>query len=201
MHFSYLDAYYYLATLGDKGAFDLLYKGVILRATTQVEAAGFKLQKHAEISANFEEFVDSLFFKMINTYEMERGAFSAYVEYVLKTRLVNEIKRLYSIWNADNLDTDFDEAEHGIAGLNEYDQDSCIRRQIEVNNFKYRIASGNQNATRSKQKHNKMILMMYAGYDAKEIQKRFHITKSQYRTLIAKIKKDEDILNLKFELK
>ena len=202
MHFSYLDAYYHLATLGDKGAFDLLYKGVTLRAQTQVEAAGFKLSKHMEISANFEDYVDGLFFKMLNTYEQERGAFTAYVEYVLKTRLLNEVKRLYSIWKADYIDTNFDEAEHAVAGENEFNmQEDSIRRQIEVGNFKLRIASGNQNATTKKKKYNKLILMMYAGYDPMEIQKKLNLTKSQYRSMVQKVRKDDDVLNLKFELK
>ena len=72
---------------------------------------------------------------------------------------------------------------------------------LEIQNFKLKIASGNKNETRIRQLHHKIILYLYAGYDKVEICKKLHISKSQLRNHIVRIRKDEDVINLKFELK
>ena len=202
MQYDRIDAYYYFSARGDKEAYDKLYKCFIQRAEVQLTSTGFLNKKIPEISVDFREFVDELFLKIISDYEVERSPFSSFVDYVIKTRLVNEFSKIITNWRNKAAYVEFDEVEHSEAAqelLTESDL-SSMRQDIELSNFKLRIASG-KFVSNDKRFKNKLIMMLYAGYKPKEIEETLHITRGKFRNLLKEIKEDDDILNLKLEIK
>ena len=202
MCFSKLEAYYYLSSLGDKDAYNTLYENFVNKARTEVAQAGFFVSKHPEISAHFVDFVDELFFDTINDYQKEKCSFNHFCDYILKTRLVKQIGKLYCEWTKSNSAIDYETAELAVADTEFTDPNvKTLREDVEINYFRYRLASRTKNLTMKERRRQKIILLIYAGFKANEIREKLNLTKSQLRTEIEKIKKDEDILNLKLELK
>ena len=202
MHFDSLNAYYYFASRGDKEAYEKLYNGFILRAESQIADAGYLVPKNTEISMDFYNYVDELFFKIINDYEEERSSFNVFVEFVLKVRLVNIYNKLMAKWRYTSSFVEFNEVEHSIAAkamITDPDVPS-LRQDIEVSNFKFRIASG-KFANNEKRFRNKVIMMVYAGFKPKEIEDTLKISRGKLRYILNQIKDDDDIVNLKLELK
>lgn len=202
MHFTNLDACYYLASIGNKEAYNLLYECFVFKAKMEVAINGYDLRKNSEFSANFDDLVNELFFKTINSYSEEKGSFSNYCTYCFRTRLVNEIAKVWSELNQEYSDADLNDSECALTANEIMDPDyPSIRHDIEIANFRYRISSCNRNATPKKRIVNKVVLMIYAGFKAGEIMKTLKLSKSQYRSIMQRIKKDDDIANLKLEMK
>lgn len=202
MQYDRIDAYYYFSARGDKEAYSKLYKCFIQRAENQLASVGYSIPNSSENSVDFYEFIDELFIKILNEYEKERSPFSGYVDYVIKTRLVNDYSKLITNWRNKLAYEEFNEVEHSIAANNLLTESELpsIRQDIEVSSFKLRISSG-KFANNKKRFQNKVIMMLYAGYKPKEIEDALKISRGKLRNIMNEIKNDEDVLNLKLEIK
>jgi hypothetical protein len=202
LQYDRIDAYYYFSTRGDKEAYSKLYKCFVQRAENQLASIGFSIPISSENCVDFYEFIDELFIKILNEYEAERSPFSGFVDYVIKTRLANEYSKLISNWRNKSSYEEFDEVEHSIAATNLLTDSELpsVRQDIEISNFRFRISSG-KFANNKKRFQNKIIMMLYAGYKPKEIEEKLKISRGKLRNIMNEIKKDEDILNLKLEIK
>ncbi len=202
MHFTNMDAYFHMASHGDSDAYKLLYSNFLSRAIVVAKMAGLSLTKNPGISAEFQDFVDSLFFKIINEYGREKGLFGHYIEYCLSQRLVPKVSFLIGRLKEEITDWDIEQAELINAELITSEMsNTAIRREVEFNRFKMKIASPNNGFKESTKLKKKVALMIYAGFKAIEIKQKLKLTESRYRTIVEKLKKDEDFINLKLEMK
>ena len=83
MRFSNWDAYFHMATHGDKEAYQFLYKQFANKAKYIIRIA---LKEYTNLVVNpedFCEFIDYLFLRIINEYDFNRGAFRKYCDYVM----------------------------------------------------------------------------------------------------------------------
>ena len=201
MHLSHLDAYFHAASHGDKEAFEELYQMFRKRALNYVLVALHEIQKYTGISKDFLDYIDSLFFKTINDYDLDRGTFSNYVDYVFKTRLIPKIQKMVvdNINRYVSLDESFDDnkAVELLA-----DPDALpISKQIAKDNVQLRMSSNNKRISNTDRLRNKIMLYEYAGYSKVEICKELGITIGELRGHLSKLKEDDEMINFNLEMK
>ena len=66
MHFSKMDAYYYLATQGDSEALKTLYKEFLQKAAKLTYNCLKSCSNYSGNPDDFWDFVDKMFFRMLN---------------------------------------------------------------------------------------------------------------------------------------
>ena len=191
-----------MASHGDSEAYDTLFKEFYSRAETLATYSGLKLSKYTGISAEFHEVVEKMFFKILNEYDKDKGTFGHYAEFCLGQRLPQKIAIIVGRWNEDDSDIDLDEAERKNAETTSLEYASAeMRRNIQFRKLKLKIGSPNASVKPKQKLQRKVALMVYAGYRPIEIKQKLHLSESKYRTIIENLKKDEDIINLKLEMK
>ena len=200
MHFSEINAFFHLASQGDQEAYEQLYWLFVRRAK-------FIIRSTIELSSNFSgnpydfsDLIDKLFFEAINNYEAERGQFCVYCDYLISKRLANVVKQtLYDdqIYRADMEYSDDDQFMDRLA-----DPDSNnMLSEIVIDDFKYKIASPNKHKSKERRIRDKVLMLQLAGYSNKEICQKMNMTYSSLRWLVDKARDDEDLINLKLDLK
>ena len=202
MHlYNNLDAYFHLATHGDSKALNLLLEEFNSRLKDISITNGISEAKYGEFVANFGEDIESLFMKMINDFDTSKGSFNVFISYVCKRRMIPAIQKW--LFEECNIFTDLDLelAELASAQKQIGEDDVSLRRDMEIKKFRWSIASKSHAMTQDKRLLNKIILLTYAGYKAKEICEKLKISRGKLRHMQEKIKSDSDIMNLKLELK
>ena len=201
MHCSNLDAYFYMAAQGDKEANQLLYLEFKKRAETVVQITMSKIQNFTVNPVDFSDYIDYLFFRSIREYEMERGSFSNYVDYVLKMRLSAKVQSdVIGYANHYILNDNWFNDRTTLESMSDPDQPT-LGNEVAVENFKQSISSPGRYLSNTDRLRNKIIMMQYVGYSNTEICKELHITQGTLRGHLEKIKKDERVINFKLEMK
>ena len=202
MHFRNLDAYFHVASHGDPEAYKILYEEFVRKAKYILKTTLKNSYNYPVIPEDFSDYIDSLFFDIINEYDPERGSFSWYVDYILKVRLDSKVKKAiaenqidYDIFDLDE-DPELDPMEL----LSDPDQKSIIE-DIAVSNFKLKLASPKEHRTRKEKLQDKVLLLQYAGCKNAEIARQLNLTMNELRGYLKKVKADEKVINLKLELK
>ena len=202
MHFRNLDAYFHVASHGDPEAYKILYEEFVRKAKYILRTTLKNSYNYPVIPEDFSDYIDSLFFDIINEYDPERGSFSWYVDYVLKVRLDGKVKKAiaenqidYDIFDLDE-DPELDPMEL----LSDPDQKSIVE-DIAISNFKLKLASPKEHRTRKEKLQDKVLLLQYAGCKNAEIARQLNLTINELRGYLKKVKADEKVINLKLELK
>lgn len=202
MHFRNLDAYFHVASHGDPEAYKILYEEFVRKAKYILKTTLKNSYNYPVIPDDFSDYIDSLFFDIINEYDPERGSFSWYVDYVLKVRLDGKVKKAiaenqidYDIFDLDE-DPELDPMEL----LSDPDQKSIVE-DIAISNFKLKLASPKEHRTRKEKLQDKVLLLQYAGCKNAEIARQLNLTINELRGYLKKVKADEKVINLKLELK
>ena len=202
MHFRNLDAYFHVASHGDPEAYKILYEEFVRKAKYILKTTLKNSYNYPVIPEDFSDYIDSLFFDIINEYDPERGSFSWYVDYILKVRLDSKVKKAiaenqidYDIFDLDE-DPELDPMEL----LSDPDQKSIVE-DIAVSNFKLKLASPKEHRTRKEKLQDKVLLLQYAGCKNAEIARQLNLTMNELRGYLKKVKVDEKVINLKLELK
>ena len=201
MHFSKMDAYYYLATQGDTEALKVLYKEFLQKAAKLTNTCLKSYPNYSGNTDDFWDFVDKMFFRMLNEFEPEKGQFCTFLEYVISKRIGGQV----SSELADNaikfadLGDDF-EGKSGIESVADPNQIPIVS-DIAMSNFKYQISSKSRSKTYLERMRDKILLLQYSGYSNLEICEYLKITYGQLRTYLKNIQKDKTIINLKLDLK
>ena len=202
MHFRNLDAYFHVASHGDPEAYKILYEEFVRKAKYILKTTLKNSYNYPVIPEDFSDYIDSLFFDIINEYDPERGSFSWYVDYVLKVRLDGKVKKAiaenqidYDIFDLDE-DPELDPMEL----LSDPDQKSIVE-DIAISNFKLKLASPKEHRTRKEKLQDKVLLLQYAGCKNAEIARQLNLTINELRGYLKKVKADEKVINLKLELK
>ena len=200
MHYANLDAFFHVATHGSQEAYAALYKEFVFRAKVKINQVIDDRLKYAGFTDDFSEFIDELFFDIINQYDESKGSFSYFVDYVFNLRIpskvITEMKKRQKIVQ---LKSDDDE-NFDMECLADPDQTSMVK-DIAINNFKYKLASPNRNKSPSKRLADKVALLVYAGYSKVEICRYLKITDNDLRQCIKRMKNDQSIEDLKLDLK
>ena len=201
MHKNNIDAFFHLASHGNKEAFNLLYEEFVGRANSVIKSVIKRNSNFKGFPEDFCDLIDELFFKAINEYEPERGRFSSFVNWLFDVRLTTAVlKKIIDIKTyVKTLDNDEDE-------LDEIENfpDLCslpITNQIALNNFELKISSQNNHKNQYEKRRDKILTLVYAGFTKNEICKKLKISYSSLRRFLDKIKDDEDINNIKLDLK
>lgn len=196
-----IDAYFHLASHGDNEAYKLLYKEFVGRANYVIKQTVKNNSQFRGFSGDFSDLIDELFFEAINGFEPEKKTFSAYVDYLFAHRLVGAVKsEIHCIQNYI-ADIDFeDESIKSIEMLSDPVQPS-VQNEIALMNFEATIASPNRHKTKERRLRDKVLTLQYAGYKTKEICDALGLTYSQLRRILNLIKEDDEIINLKLDLK
>ena len=200
MHFSDLDAYFHMATQGDTEAFTTLYNEINEKARKQIRLIKNSVNFTGN-SIDFTELIDRMFFKILNEFDSDRGTFSSFVEFVLSNRFAARVKTVFANNSSTyaSLNNAFEDTTP-IEALSDPNQVS-MRDDIAINQFKYRIASKGRSRSNLQRLRDKIVILQYAGYSNIEICKLLKMSYSQLRTHLIHIKKHEDVINLKLELK
>ena len=191
-----------MAAHGDSKAFDELYI-VFLKKCKIIIRNSINLYSNFPVnSVDFHELIDKTFMRLLADYDCQKGSFSTFLEYVLENRFASKVKEMlfeYCSTYAPEFELD------GTAKPIEQFQDpNQIHPYVDtlLQNFKFKMASSNRHPKNSRRrKRRNVLLMLYAGYSPTEIAKLLNMTLSQVRTLQKSIKDDEEMNNLKLELK
>lgn len=196
-----INAYFHLASHGEKEAYNSLYKEFVNRANKKIKNTTRANSNFLGFSGDFCDLIDELFFKAINEYGPEKGTFHSFVDFLLSRRLVPEVKKKIYLIQSYTMDIDFDDEDVNSI---EYIQDpnhTSLTDDIAVLDFKQMIASPNAHKTREKRLRDKVLLLQYGGYKNKEICEILKITYAQLRRVLEKARGDDDLNNIKLDLK
>ena len=201
MHFTKLDAYFYMAAQGDPEAFEYLYEEFSVRAKNMIKIILSLSPNYARNPEDFYYLIDNDFCYVLNTYYPEKGYFSNYVDYFCKTRFAGRIKELL-VDEVTNL-ADFDKNLDQMTSIERMPDPNQIpmSSELAISNFKYKIATPRKDKTNLQRITDKIILLQYAGFSNAEICKHLKMTYSQLRTVLSRIHEQRDIINLKLDLK
>ena len=202
MAFSRLDAFFHMASQGDKESFSILYNTFYKKCTYAIKETTRNITKYAENPIDFAEKIDSLFFRTINEYEIERGPFRYYVEYVIFMRFIPYVKdktMLVSL-NEETGKLIYEEFELGLDDMEDRDSPT-IQEAIALDKFRFQIASPIRTKSNSKRLNDKVMLLLLGGCTNSEICRQLKISRGKLRQAMDSLKKDQDLLNLKLEIK
>ena len=195
------DLYFHLASHGNKEAYNLLYEAFIQKANLVVISTFKNNSKYMGFSDDFCGIIDDLFFYAINNFEPEKTSFSTFVDYLLYHKLVGAVKSEIHRIQTYVAEIDFDDNDvNGIELVSDPIQPS-IQSEILIKNFQLSIASPNKNKTQKRRLRDRVLILQYAGYKNKEICEKLKITYAQLRRIYEKMKDDEELLNIKLDLK
>ena len=200
MHHAEIDACFHLAAHGNKEAYQKLFNEFRRRAETRINIIVSQTTILSGNPIDFSELIDSLFFKLINEYNYDRGSFSNFMEYTFSHRLTSKVQsvvfayqnQIAAIGNNNDFQT--------IETLADPTQ-RTIQEEIALKNFKTRISSPNRNKKLVDRTMDKILAMQYAGLSTKEICERLNLSPARYRNYIKKIQDDDRVINFKLEMK
>ena len=201
MHFTRMDAYYHLTTLGDHEAYQILYSEFLNKARNLIRLIGKSCSNFTVNPGDFSQFIDSLFFRAINEFNPLKGTFSSYVEFIFSYRLTDYVRNKL-IQEANTfapIENSFGEA-CSIELIPDPNQPS-ITTELIKNNFTYKIASKRNNKTFVERITDKILLLQYAGYKDSEICRALKISVAKLRKYKKLIENNDEIVNLKLDLK
>lgn len=201
MHCHNLDAYFRLAAHGNKEAYQKLYAEVRKRADVIVQVTLNQISNLSGNPVDFSDYIDTLFFKMINEYDSNRGSFSNYVDYTFAHRLTAKVQCEAIDYSNQValLDESFNDAK-AVELIADPNQKS-IQKEIALKNFKAHISSPSRYKTIYNRTVDRILIMQYLGFSIKEICKALKLSLSQYRSYIRKMKDDQKVVNFKLEMK
>ena len=187
MHFSKMDAYYYLATQGDSEALSNLYKEFLQKAKQLTSTYLKSCPNYSGNPDDFWVFVDKMFFRMLNEFEPEKGQFCTFLEYVISKRIGGQVITELTNNASTYVDISGDmEGKGGIESVADPNQIPIIS-DIAMSNFKYQISSKSRSKTKTERMRDKILLLQYSGYSNLEICEYLKITYGQLRTYLKNI--------------
>ena len=198
---SNLDKYFHMASHGDKEAYQLLYKEFVDKANSVVRTTIQNYSKFQGIPEDFCDVIDDLFFEAINEFEQEKKSFSTYVDYLLSHRLVGAVKSEIHRIQTYIADIDYDDSEVKAVELLPDPDHSSMAGELAIMRFKAEIATPSSHKTKEQRLRDRVLTLLYAGYKNKEICDKLNITYAQLRRVLEKIEDDEEINNIKLDLK
>ena len=201
MHYKNLDAYYYLASQGDREAYYELYRGFKKRAYALIRLTLYQMTNFTENPVDFSDFIDTTFFRAINEYGKEKGSFTYYIDYILKVRIPAKLQTEIVDYSNLYAQCDFRSDEAKAIELMADPNQQSMQSEVARSRFKASISSSMRTMSNVEKLRNKILLLQYAGYNNREISRKLNIPLGELRGHLDKIKKDRRVVNLKLEMK
>ena len=197
-----LDAYFHMASEGNSEAYYSLYKEFIKRAKYVVREAIKSVSNQPKFVDDFGELIDGLFFKVINDYDNTRGSFTHFVDYIFEHRLTNIVQKEVIANNQLYANVEYDdEQEVKTTELFKDPNQLSMVSDIAINGFIYEIASPNKHKSNARRLRDKILMLQYAGYSNAKICEILKISMFALNREKEKIMNDQDIMDLKINLK
>jgi len=201
MHTNDLDAFFHMASHGNKEAYNSLYESFVKQANKVVVSTVKRNTNFKGFPGDFCDLIDDLFFKAINEFEPEKGPFSAFANWLFDRRLKNAVlKEIIDIQNFTKT-TDYEDSEYNEIENLPDTKSSSITNQITLNNFELHICSPNAHKNNYTRRRDKVLALQYAGYNMNEISKILNLPYPTVRGILEKAREDDDICNIKLDLK
>ena len=201
MHWSNLDAYFYMAAKGDKESLELLYSAFRKRADNFIRISMSKIVNLYKNPEEFTDFIDHLFFRAIKEYDHDRGSFLNYVDYVFKMRLCTKVQTEAIIYADTYTDIQNDIVEEMTIEQMPDPSQHTMQHDIACHNFKSYISSIKRYYNKDQRMQHKILMLQFAGFSNSEICRELKITQGILRGHLERIKKDQHIVNFKLEMK
>lgn len=191
-----------MAVRRDKYAYAKLYDGFVSWCYFSIKSIVENSSNFLGFPEDFSDIIDDLFFKSLREYDEERGTYTFFVSYVIKTRLIPKVLDIVVLIqnkcaDIDSLLNDNRSFEDVMADPNQ----KPIHQEIALNDFKYKISSPGNKKSKDNKVIDRILLLQYAGYKNSEICKYLKCTYSQLRRYLEKIKNDDNLNNFKINLK
>ena len=201
MHFCNMDAYYHMATQGDSEAFQNLYLIFVKKAKLIIKHCTSLYKEFHLECIDFTPTIDSVFSDLLNDFDQSKSSFSSYLDFLLDNRLTPTVKNnLFDYVNQYAPNLEWNEKDRDMDLFIDEDLPD-IHSSIVVSDFKARMASSNKYKSKPERLKTKVLLLQYAGCKKGEICKALKISYGQLRTILEQFKDDEELINLKLELK
>ena len=199
MNYQDIDAYFFMATMGDEYAYRQIYAYFYNESEKVIIGVLSSCRNKSISSDEFSDLVSVLFMEAVNEYDFNRAPFSLFAKYLIQLKLVRRIIQLLKknsekVFSLDDC-IDGEHSYHDIIGDENIEQDNVKTR------FKYSLASKDTYRTREEKILDKVKLMLYCGYSQSEIAKYLRLSRNDIRKVINECKNDESIINLKMEIK
>lgn len=197
-----MDAYYYLASQGDKEAYKILLKEFTKKAEYTITNVLNQYKNYPGNLEDFREYIGLIFLKTTSEYNSDKGSFTWFVKYVLCFKFERKIsgQLLSGCKFSYSLNESIDESRTYLDMIEDPRNESMFGK-IAIENFTYTIASPNRKLKKADRLRNKVILLSMAGYNKTEISKKLNISMGKVREIIRKFDEDDELVNLKLELK
>ena len=201
MHYKNLDAYYYMASQGDKEAYYELYRAFKKKAHALIRITLNQMSNFTENPVDFSDYIDTLFFRAINEYGKEKGSFTYYIDYILKVRIPGKIQAELVDYANLYAQYEFSSDEAKAIELMADPSQQSMQSEVARSRFKASISSSMRKMSNVEKLRNRILLLQYAGYNNREISRQLNIPLGELRGHLDKIKKDRRVVNLKLEMK
>ena len=201
MQMSGFDDLFRFANSGDKDAYWELYQKFVDKAYTITIRTIKTTKNYPGIYEDFCGIIDELFFKAIKEYNPEKAPFSAFIDYILNTRLVMAVKKYLSELAIFTTDYIFDNSDIKSIELVGDPNQKTMPVELALRDFKARVASPNNKKSQREKLYDRVLLLQYAGYPNNEISRILNMSYSTLRRLLKEIKTDVSLNNIKLDLK
>lgn len=202
MHYQSLDAYFYLATKGDEYAYYKLYEGFVSWCHFAIKSIVEKTSNFQGFPEDFTEIIDNIFFKTLRDHDEEKGSFTFFANYIIKTRLLPKVLDVVALIQNNSSDIDsLLNNNHTFEDVLADPNQKSIHQEIALNDFKYKISSPSNRKSKDDRVIDKILLLQYAGFKNSEICSHLKCTYAQLRRYIEKIKNNDTLINFKINLK
>ena len=201
MHTNDIDAFFHMASHGDKEAYKTLYGLFVERANKLVTATIKRNSNFRGFPGDFCGLIDELFLKAINDYETEKGTFSTFVNWLLDRRLKNAVLQEIIEIQAYTKTIDYEDINYDEIEALPDSESMIITDQIALKDFKLKISTPNVHKTQDERQRDRVLLLNYAGYKIVEISQILNMAYSTVKRILDKAKEDEDLYNIKLDLK
>lgn len=194
MKYNDIDAYFVMASMGDDYAYRQIFIYFYNESQKVIKGVLNSSSCRNINSEEFSEYISILFLEAINDYDSDRAPFSLFAKYLVQLKLVRRVVQFVDTHNNRVVSLN-ENAEEDITYL-DLIEDKTLSKE-----FKYSIASKDHKRTRRENLVNKVKVMLYAGYNQREICEQLKLSRSQVRQLIIECRNDPSIIDLKLELK
>ena len=201
MQSQYFDSLFVRAKNGDYDAYWKLYEEFVRRANIVIKSTIKNTSNYVGITEDFCGMIDDLYFKIIKEFVPEKGSFSAFINSVIRKRLIPAVRKEINLKQMYIADINFDDVDiNSIEHIADPHQ-KPISAEIALKEFKLKIASPNTHKTQEERLKDKILLLEFAGFSYIEMTKLLKVPYSSLRRIAEEVRTDKDLKNIKLDIK
>ena len=203
MPYPNMDALFYLASQGSEEAKKDLHNIFKIKAVIAAKKISKNYPEFQGNCIDIDDFSMELLLRVINEYDADRCSFSWYTQTFLDLKIESYLFSYANRLFASSLSLDNEVEDEGVSYVEciESPDDRNMENKIAIEQFKYQISSPQNKFSNREKLKNKIMLLKYGGLKDKEIKEKLNLKDGLFRQLTKEIYNDDEIINLKMELK